>query len=326
MSRVSRSSMGRRRKVKLLSPLWLKGVPKGGERRTKCPPHLPLANIDSLNSLATEQPNPRSENLDRLSTKQLLLVINREDAQVPKAVTRAIPKIKIVVDAIVDRLSLGGRLFYIGAGTSGRLGCTDASEMPPTYGVPPNLVQGIIAGGYDALVRSIEGAEDSGDAGVADIRKRKISKGDVVVGLSASGRARYVREALLEARRLDAFTACITCNRNSALIPCCHVAIVVETGPEVVTGSTRMKAGTAQKLILNMLSTATMVRLGRVKGNRMVDLQIKCEKLRERALNLVMEETGASETMALKALDAVGGSTRAAIKLLGNRSQGGPPL
>ena len=273
-----------------------------------------------LENLTTEQSNPRSRQLDRLTTKKLLLVINREDSRVSKAVFKAISKIELVVEAIVTRLSRGGRLFYIGAGTSGRLGCLDASEMPPTYGVSSALVQGIIAGGSVALRRSIEGAEDNGPAGVADIRRRKISRKDVVVGLSASGRARYVREALLEARRLGAFTACITCNRNSALIPCCETAILAETGPEVVTGSTRMKAGTAQKMILNMISTAAMVRLGRVKGNRMVDLQIKCEKLRDRARNLVMEETGASASMALKALKTSGGSARAAIAALNHQA------
>jgi N-acetylmuramic acid 6-phosphate etherase len=170
-----------------------------------------------------------------------------------------------------------------------------------------------MAGGFEALTRSKEGAEDDGRAGRADIRKRRISRRDCVVGLSVSGRARYVREALLETRKRGAFTACITCNANSLLIPCADVAIVVETGAEVVTGSTRMKAGTAQKMILNMISTAAMVRLGRVKGNRMIDLQIKCEKLRERATNLVMDETGVDQTRALKALEAHGGSVRKAV-------------
>jgi N-acetylmuramic acid 6-phosphate etherase len=177
-------------------------------------------------------------------------------------------------------------------------------------------VQGIIAGGYQALLRSQEGAEDDGRAGKADIAAREITRRDAVIGLSVSGGARYVREALHEARRRGAFTACITCNRNSALIPCAEVAIVAETGPEVVAGSTRMKAGTAQKMILNMISTATMVRLGRVTGNRMVDLQIKCEKLRERARNLVMEETGATPRAAQRALDENGGSVRKAIAAL----------
>jgi N-acetylmuramic acid 6-phosphate etherase len=257
-------------------------------------------------------------------------MINREDATVARAVAKAIPAIAKAVEAIAARLASsplprlgggrgrarGGRLFYIGAGTSGRLGCVDASEMPPTYGVSRTLVQGIIAGGYGALLRSKEGAEDDGAAGRADIARLKVGSRDAVIGLSVSGRARYVREALNEARRRGAFTACITCNRNSALIPCADVAIVAETGPEVVTGSTRMKAGTAQKLILNMLSTAAMVRLGRVKGNRMVDLQIKCEKLHERARDLVMEQAGVSARAARAALRAHSGSVRAAVAAL----------
>jgi len=275
-----------------------------------------------LTRLATEQPNPRSARLDELPVRELLRVINREDATVAAAVAQAIPEIARVVLAVAQRLARGGRLFYIGAGTSGRLGCVDASEMPPTYGVPPKLVQGIIAGGYEALLRSMEGAEDDGAAGSRDIAARQVTKRDAVIGLSVSGRARYVREALREAQRRGAFTACITCNRNSALIPCAQVAIVAATGPEVVAGSTRMKAGTAQKMILNMISTATMVRLGRVQGNRMVDLQIKCAKLRERARNLVMEETGATAAEALKELAAQGGSVRKAIAALTQRKKG----
>ena len=272
--------------------------------------------MTKLSDLATEQSNSRSAKLDRLSIPQLLRVINREDATVALAVGRAIPRIADATKIIAQKLKAGGRLFYIGAGTSGRLGCLDASEMPPTYGVSHTLIQGIIAGGPPALTRSQEGAEDDAKAGVRDIRTRKISKRDAVIGLSVSGRARYVREALNEARRRGAFTACITCNKNSLLIPCAEVAMVVETGPEVVAGSTRMKAGTAQKMILNMISTASMVQLGRVKGNRMLDLQIKCEKLEERAVNLIVEETGATAAKALKALKQAKGSVRTAINLL----------
>jgi len=272
--------------------------------------------MSDLRSLATEQANARTKNLDSLSTEQILRAINREDTTVPKAVARAIPQIKRAVDGIAPRLQTGGRLFYVGAGTSGRLGALDASEMPPTYGVRTTLVQGIIAGGPRALRRSIEGAEDDGAAGIAAIAKKKISSRDAVIGLSASGRAAYVRDALKEAARRGAFTACITCNRNSRLIPFAQVAIVVETGPEAVAGSTRMKAGTAQKLVLNMISTASMIRLGRVKGNRMVDLKIKCDKLRERAALLVIDETGASMTAALGALKSAKGSIRKAIALI----------
>jgi N-acetylmuramic acid 6-phosphate etherase len=280
------------------------------------PSGLSNDSISNLRSLATEKQNPNSARLDKLPTRKLISVINREDATIARAVAKAIPQIAAAVDKIAARLKRGGRLFYIGAGTSGRLGCLDASEMPPTYGVPHTLVQGIIAGGPAALTRSIEGAEDDGAAGIADVRSRKIGKRDALVGLSVSGRARYVREALLEARKRGAFTAAITCNKNSALIACADVAIVAETGAEVVTGSTRMKAGTAQKMILNMLSTGAMVKLGRVKGNRMLDLQIKCEKLQERALNLVMDETGVDAEAAAKALKAAGGSARKAVAML----------
>ena len=270
----------------------------------------------ALADLRTEQSNPRSRNLDKLSIGALLRTINKEDQAVPHAVRKAIPQIEAAVKAIAARLQKGGRLFYIGAGTSGRLGVTDASEMPPTYGVPPTMIQGIIAGGYEALTRSREGVEDDAEAGIQDLAERKVGGRDAVIGLSASGRARYVQSALREARRRGAFTACITCNRNSALIPLSEAAIVAETGPEVVTGSTRMKAGTAQKLVLNMISTATMVRLGRVKGNRMVHLQIKCEKLVERAQNLVIEATGATPEKALAALKAHDGSAAEAIAWL----------
>ena len=270
----------------------------------------------NLQSLSTEAPNPRTTHLDTMSTRDLLQAINREDATISAAVAKAIPQITKAVDAIAARLKTGGRLFYIGAGTSGRLGCVDASEMPPTYGVASKLVQGIIAGGYGALRRSIEGAEDDAENGIAQIAKHKITAADAVVGLSASGRAKFVQAALIEAHKRGAFTACITCNKNSALIPLAQVAIVADTGPEVVAGSTRMKADTAQKLILNMLSTGVMVQLGRVKGNRMVDLKIKCDKLRERAALMVMEETGATMPAALAALSAHKNSIRNAINAL----------
>ena len=272
--------------------------------------------MNDLRHLTTEACNPRSTELDSLPTSDLLTLINDEDLSVPRSVRACIPTIEKVVQAVTQRLRNSGRLFYIGAGTSGRLGCVDASEMPPTYGVEPTLVQGIIAGGPEALLRSKEGAEDDGQAGIRAVGEHRIGEHDAVVGISASGRARYVREALLEAQRRDAFTACITCNQNSDLIPYAHLAIVAETGPEVVTGSTRMKAGTAQKLILNMLSTAVMVRLGRVKGNRMIDLQLKCEKLRERARNLVMDEAQVDAYTAVEALLKSEGKVRDALNLL----------
>ncbi|MBE7464696.1 MAG: N-acetylmuramic acid 6-phosphate etherase [Planctomycetes bacterium] len=273
-----------------------------------------------LRTLATEASNPRTRDLDRLGTLDLLERINAEDRSVPDAVHAVLPALARVVEAAASRMARGGRLIYIGAGTSGRLGCVDASEMPPTYGVPPEWVQGIIAGGPEALLRSIEGAEDDAAAGVADLAARHIGATDTVVGLSASGRARYVRAALIYARERAAFTACITCNRNSPLIACAAESLVAETGPEVVTGSTRMKAGTAQKLILNMLSTAVMVKLGRVRGNAMLDVQLKCEKLHERARNILVDATGCSPETAARTLHETGGSVRAAYELLAAQS------
>ena len=269
--------------------------------------------MTDLKHLATEKPNRRSENLEKLPVKKLLQVINREDATVARAVAKAIPQIEAVVKAVSKRLGRGGRLFYIGAGTSGRLGVTDASEMPPTYGVPHTLVQGIIAGGFGALLKSKEGAEDDAKAGIADIKSRKIGKRDAVIGLSVSGRARYVREALAEARRRGAFTGCITCNRNSLLIACADVPIVAETGPEVVTGSTRMKAGTAQKMILNLISTATMVRLGKVYENLMVDLKASNIKLVDRSERIIQMITGVDRPTAAKLLADSGGHVKLAI-------------
>ncbi len=272
--------------------------------------------MTDLRNLPTEGANPNSLGLDRMTPRQLLETINDEDQGVAPCVRSCIPAIELALAGIAPKLKSGGRLFYVGAGTSGRLGCVDASEMPPTYGVSPDLIQGIIAGGPEALLRSKEGAEDDAEAGVKEIQKFNIGNNDAVIGLSVSGRARFVRQALLEAGKRGAFTACITNNPNAEIIPCAEVAIVAETGPEVVTGSTRMKAGTAQKLILNMISTSLMVQLGRVQGNRMVDLQIKCEKLKERARNLVMDATGVDGSKADTALERAEGSVRGAITIL----------
>jgi N-acetylmuramic acid 6-phosphate etherase len=269
-----------------------------------------------LAELATEAANPRSARLDELPLRRLLEIINEEDRTVPRAVGRAMPAIEEAVVGVAGCLRQGGRLFYIGAGTSGRLGCLDASEMPPTFGVEPEMVQGIIAGGPPALTASQEGAEDDGPAGRHDLARRHVGPLDAVAGLSASGRARYVQEALREAARRGAFTICVTCNPNSPLASLARVPIVAETGPEVLAGSTRMKAGTAQKLILNMITTGAMVLLGRVRGNKMVNLQLKCEKLRERARNMVMEASEVDEAQAEEALALAGGSVLYAIESL----------
>src|SRR5579859_5641998 len=206
-------------------------------------------------NVTTEQQNPRSRNIDQKSTREILRVINREDAQIARAVAQEIPKIARAVDAIAERIGKGGRLLYIGAGTSGRLGVLDASECPPTFGVPGTLVQGIIAGGKRALTESVEGAEDHEEQGARDLRARRMTSRDVVVGLAASGSTPYVLGALKYARKRGAYTIGLTMNRSSAISRLAHVTIAPETGPEVIAGSTRMKAGTAEKMVLNMLST-----------------------------------------------------------------------
>jgi N-acetylmuramic acid 6-phosphate etherase len=277
---------------------------------------------EPLENLLTEQVNPASDGIDALPTARILEIVNAEDRQVAGAVAREIPAIARAVDALVAAIQRGGRLFYIGAGTSGRLGVLDAAECPPTFSADAELVQGIMAGGEPALARATETTEDDPATGARDLRERGFTARDVLVGIAASGRTPYVLGAIAEARRLGAVTAGISCTPDSELARAVQIAITPLTGPEIVAGSTRMKAGTAQKMILNMISTATMVQLGRVKGNRMVDLQIKCEKLRERALNLVMEETGATAAAALRALAAHGGSVREAIAALNGGKRG----
>lgn len=218
--------------------------------------------------------------------------MNEEDATVAEAVRRVLPSIAVAVDSIVQRLNSGGRLFYIGTGTSGRLGVLDASECPPTFGVSPELVQGVIAGGYDACYRAVEASEDDAQGAQADLQKRSFGSLDALVGIAASGRTPYTVGAISYARQLGAFTIGLTCVPDSPLTREAEVSIVPVVGPEVVTGSSRLKAGTAQKMVLNMISTATMVRLGYVSGNRMSNLQAKNTKLKDRALRILMQETG----------------------------------
>jgi N-acetylmuramic acid 6-phosphate etherase len=266
-----------------------------------------------LSRLVTEQRNPRSKRLDRLSTPQVLRLMNAEDRKVPLAVGREIPKISRAVNLIVDRLLQGGRIFYVGAGTSGRLGVLDAAECPPTFGTPRTLVQGIIAGGRRALVRSIEGAEDDAGAAVSALKKRRVSAKDVVVGIMASRRTPYALGAVEYGRRIGAATIVVTANPSASAKIDCDVVIAPRVGPEVVTGSTRLKAGTAQKLVLNMLSTATMVRLGKVYENLMVDLKTASRKLEERTKRVFMHATGARYQDAEPALKKAGGSLKVAI-------------
>jgi N-acetylmuramic acid 6-phosphate etherase len=262
---------------------------------------------------STESRNPKAQKLSAMSTRQILELINDEDATVPGAVRRAIPSIERAVDLIVASLSKGGRLRYIGAGTSGRLGVLDASEMPPTYGVDPELVMGIIAGGDHALRMSIEGAEDQ-PQGARDLAAH-VKDGDVVVGISASGRAPYVVDAIAGAKAdLGAATIAITCVPDSALARAADVAIVIEVGPEVIAGSSRMKAGTATKLVLNMLSTTAMVKIGRTRDDLMVDLRPTNEKLRQRAIQMVEREARVTAEEAERRLVTWGWHVRAAIE------------
>jgi len=261
----------------------------------------------------TELRNRASENIDRLSTQQIVDLINAEDALVPAAVARQSKQIAAAIDVIVARFKEGGRLFYVGAGTSGRLGVLDASECPPTFGVPPSLVQGIIAGGRRALVRSAEGAEDYPEDGAAAIEKKHVRARDVVVGLAACGMTPFVHGALKQARRIGAATVFVTCAPEAVEHIPAEIIINPVVGPEVVTGSTRMKAGTATKLVLNTLTTGAMIRLGKVYGNLMVDLKATNEKLRDRSVRIVMEITNINRPGAQKLLDRAEGKVKVAI-------------
>ena len=260
----------------------------------------------------TEKRNRASENIDQLSTKQIVDLINAEDALVPAAVARQSKQIAKAIDLVVEHFKKGGRLFYVGAGTSGRLGVLDASECPPTFGVSPSLVQGIIAGGRRALVRAVEGAEDFPEDGAASIKERVRAK-DVVVGLAACGMTPFVHGALEQARKIGAATIFITCAPEAVEHIPAEIIINPVVGPEVVTGSTRMKAGTATKLVLNTLTTGAMIKLGKVYGNLMVDLKATNEKLRDRSIRIVMEMTNLDRPAARRLLSRAKGKVKAAI-------------
>ena len=262
----------------------------------------------------TERENPRTAHIGELSTAEIVRLMNEEDALVAEAVGRVLDEVAQTVDGIVGRLGDGGgRLFYVGTGTSGRLGVLDAAECPPTFGVSPELVQGIIAGGYEACYRAVEASEDDAAAGVSDLVARGVTGRDAVVGIAASGRTPYTVAAVEHARTLGAFTACVTCAPGSAITRAAEVAIVPVVGAEVIAGSTRLKAGTAQKLVLNMLSTATMIRLGYVSGNRMTNLSARNEKLLARARRIFQAETGLEEAAAKAAFNAAGSDLRVAL-------------
>lgn len=260
----------------------------------------------------TEQPSNYS-NLDKMSTGELLSNMNREDKSVPYAVEKCIPQIEKLVDEIVLRMREGGRLFYLGAGTSGRLGILDASEIPPTYGAPFDLVIGLIAGGDTAIRKAVEAAEDNWEGGWNDMLPFKVDEKDVVVGIAASGTTPYVIGALKEARKRGILTGCITCNPDSPVTLEADIPIVAVVEPEFVTGSTRMKSGTAQKLILNMISTSAMIKLGHVKGNKMVDMQLTNAKLVDRGTKMIMEEASIDDYEFAKNLLLTHGSVRKAV-------------
>lgn len=269
-----------------------------------------------LNKMITESRNPASQNIDELSTEAMLRVINDEDKKVALAVEAIVPQIAQVTEAIAHAFSQSGRLIYCGAGTSGRLGILDASECPPTFGTPRGQVVGLIAGGHTAILQAVENAEDNAGQGAQDLADIGFSPRDVLVGIAASGRTPYVLGALAYAREQGAFTAALTCNPDSAMAQAADVALTPVVGPEIVTGSSRMKAGTAQKLVLNMLSTGAMIRSGKVYGNLMVDVEATNQKLVQRQINIVKQATECDDATAQQALTACGGHCKTAIVMV----------
>ena len=266
----------------------------------------------------TTESDSNYDRLESMSVEDLLTNINREDQSVPKAIEKVIPAISELIKAIVPRMKQGGRLFYMGAGTSGRLGIVDASECPPTYGIPHGIVVGLIAGGDNAIRKAVEFAEDSTTQGWEDLLNENICDLDTVIGIAASGSTPYVVHALKECQHKNILTGCITCNEGSPITQVSDFPIAAVVGPEFVTGSTRMKAGTAQKLILNMISTSVMIQLGRVKGNKMVDMQLSNNKLIDRGTRMVMNELSIDETTAADLLNKHG-NVRAAIDAYNNK-------
>ncbi|MCL6454315.1 MAG: N-acetylmuramic acid 6-phosphate etherase [Alicyclobacillus sp.] len=269
-----------------------------------------------LEHLQTEQPNKATERLDRSTALEVISLMNEAEKSVPLAVEKVLPDIARAIEAIVVRVRRGGRIFYVGAGTSGRLGILDAAECPPTFSTPPELVQSIIAGGRDAVFEAVENAEDDETAAADELKQRHLVGKDIVVGLSASGRTPFVVGAIRFARQTGALTITVTCNERSVLGQLSEIAIDVNTGPEVLMGSTRLKAGTAQKMVLNMLSTGTMVQLGKVYKNLMVDMKATNHKLQVRANRIVRLVTGVTEAEAATALTAARGQVKLAILML----------
>ncbi|WP_354624039.1 N-acetylmuramic acid 6-phosphate etherase [Psychromonas sp. MME2] len=269
-----------------------------------------------LSQLGTEKRNQNSADIDTLSTLEILTVINNEDQTVPLAVAQTLPEITQAVDAIVNAFQAGGRLIYCGAGTSGRLGILDASECPPTFGSDSSLVMGLIAGGHAAILKAVENAEDNIELGKKDLQSIHFQAQDILVGIAASGRTPYVIGAMQHALSLSATVISLSCNVNSPMTKLANINITPQVGPEVVTGSSRMKAGTAQKLVLNMLTTAAMIRSGKVFSNLMVDVQASNEKLVQRQINIVIEATGCTEQHAIEALKQTNSHCKTAILMI----------
>ena len=272
--------------------------------------------LQTLSTLITEQRNPNSMNVDSLSALEIVQLMNEEDKQVPLAIEKCLPQIAQAVECIVAAFQQGGRLVYIGAGTSGRLGVLDASECPPTFGVSPEMVKGIIAGGERALRHPIEGAEDSKEQAVIDLQTIQFSSKDVLVGIAASGRTPYVIGALEYAKSLGSVTVSIASNPNSAMANIVDIAIDTVVGPEVLTGSSRLKSGTAQKLVLNMLTTASMILMGKCYQNLMVDVQASNEKLKARAIRIVMQATDCEKALAEETLKLADQNAKLAIMMI----------
>ena len=270
----------------------------------------------NLDKMTTETRNPDTMELDRMSPLEVVTAMNREDAKVPAAIAPVLPQIANVVEWAIASLEAGGRVFYMGAGTSGRLGVLDAAECPPTFGVAPDRMVGLIAGGDQAFLKAVEGAEDSREMGREDLVKNGLESRDLVIGIAASGRTPYVLGALAYAKEVGCRTAAVSCNAGSEIGKAAGLAVEVVVGPEVLTGSTRLKAGTAQKLVLNMISTASMVGVGKAYQNLMVDVMQTNEKLHRRAEKIVMEATGVDQAAAREKITAAGGSVKTAITMI----------
>jgi len=275
-----------------------------------------MSDLTAIDLSKTESRNPATANIDALPTLDMVRLFNAEDARVPQAVAVELPRIAAAIDRMAERMQSGGRLIYVGAGTSGRMGVLDASECPPTFGTPPELVVGVIAGGERALTHSIEGAEDDAEAGARDVAALNVAERDSVVGIAASGRTPYVLGGMTEAKQRGAFVVSLACNRPSPMEDVADVSIAPLTGPEVLTGSTRLKAGTAQKLVLNMLSTGVMIRLAKTFGNLMVNVQPSNAKLKVRARRIIKQACGISAEQAAAALEACGSVPVAIVSTL----------